>query len=452
MFAIIDVETTGGSQTFDRITEVAVLVHNGKRIIESFSTLINPQQEIDPFVMALTGISNEMVQDAPLFEEVYPVFEELTRDKIMVAHNVRFDYGMIRREYKRMDKRFQRKHLCTVKLARKIFPGMNSYSLGTLCKNLEIPIMNRHRAYGDAEATTALFEKLLFNDRKELIYSELENELNEQLLPPNLSKEAVDDLPEETGIYYFLNQHNKILYIGKSLNIRQRVISHLSSDLKKARYAELKNNIYSINYELAGNDLIAQLMESAEIKRYMPPFNRALRRKKYRYGIYVKEDQLGLKTFEIGPLRLEEKPLISCTTRRSAELTHERIEKKHQLKIFKQLMGLSYKNEERGMKVRQIYEARMNRAIEDEQYPHENFFLVGEGLRSSEKSIVCVEKREYKGFGYISNDIQTTQPEELKEFIQIAFDSPDIKRIIKRWIKKNKTTSIIPYQLKEVTP
>ncbi|NNC94323.1 MAG: GIY-YIG nuclease family protein [Chitinophagales bacterium] len=445
MFAIVDVETTGGSPSFDRITEVAVLVHNGKRIIESFSSLINPQQEIDPFVMALTGISNEMVEDAPLFEDVYPVFEELTRDKILVAHNVRFDYGMIRREYKRMDRRFQRKHLCTVKLARKIFPGLRSYSLGTLCKNLEIPIMNRHRAYGDAEATTVLFEKLLFNDRKELIYSELENELSEQLLPPNLSKHVIDDLPEDTGVYYFLNQQNKILYIGKSLNIRQRIISHFSNDLKKARYAELKKNIYSVNYELAGNDLIAQLIESAEIKKYMPPFNRALRRKKYRYGIYVKEDQLGLKKFEIGPMRLEEKPLILCTTKRSAELTHERLEKKHQLKIFKQLMSLSYKNEERSIKVRKIYEERMKRAIEDQEYPHENFFIVGEGLRSSERSIVCIEQSEYKGFGYIDNGIQTNRPDELKEFIQFGFDTPDVKRIIKRWIKKNRSTSIIKY-------
>lgn len=168
MYAIVDIETTGGGGAA-RITEIAVFRHDGARIVDFFHSLVNPQIYIPPFITRLTGIDNEMVRDAPTFGEVQDAVRSMTRDAWFVAHNAKFDYGFIKREFGALDEYFQRDLLCTVQLSRKIFPGLKSYSLGNLCESLEILIENRHRAHGDAEATVKLFEKLLLHDRQSLI-------------------------------------------------------------------------------------------------------------------------------------------------------------------------------------------------------------------------------------------------------------------------------------------
>lgn len=172
MYAIVDIETTGGGGT-SRITEIAVFRHDGNQIVDFFHSLINPEIYIPPFITRLTGIDNAMVKDAPTFCEVQDAVRAMTRDAWFVAHNAKFDYGFIKREFGALDEYFQRDLLCTVQLSRKIFPGLKSYSLGNLCESLEIMIENRHRAHGDAEATVRLFEKLLLNDRQNLIPMDL---------------------------------------------------------------------------------------------------------------------------------------------------------------------------------------------------------------------------------------------------------------------------------------
>ncbi|MEQ8811132.1 MAG: 3'-5' exonuclease, partial [Imperialibacter sp.] len=161
MYAIIDIETTGGNAQFSKITEIAIYVHDGSQVVDEFTTLVNPECNIPPFITKLTGITNEMVEDAPRFFEVAKKIVEITEGKIFVAHNVNFDYGFVRHEFKRLGYEFKRDTLCTVKLSRKILPGKSSYSLGNLCKSLGIEIENRHRAGGDAFATVKLIEILL---------------------------------------------------------------------------------------------------------------------------------------------------------------------------------------------------------------------------------------------------------------------------------------------------
>jgi DNA polymerase-3 subunit epsilon len=168
MYAIVDIETTGGGGAA-RITEIAVFRYDGARIVDVFHSLINPEIFIPPFITRLTGIDNAMVKDSPTFYDVQDHVRKLTKDAWFVAHNAKFDYGFIKREFGAMDEYFQRDLLCTVQLSRKIFPGLKSYSLGNLCQSLEIGIENRHRAHGDAEATVKLFEKLLTNDINKLI-------------------------------------------------------------------------------------------------------------------------------------------------------------------------------------------------------------------------------------------------------------------------------------------
>ncbi len=166
MYAIIDIETTGGSAKSSKITEIAVFVHNGQKITGSFTSLINPEQKIPWYITRLTGISNEMVANAPKFYEVAKKIVELTAGKIFVAHNVSFDYSFVKEEFKQLGYDFQRKTLCTVQMSRKLLPGHKSYSLGKLCGDLNIVLNGRHRAAGDARATVELFELLLAKNRQ----------------------------------------------------------------------------------------------------------------------------------------------------------------------------------------------------------------------------------------------------------------------------------------------
>lgn len=161
MFAIIDIETTGNSFKYGQITEIAIFQHNGIEITDSFSSLVKPEMDIPLFITRLTGISNEMVKNAPHFYEIARKIVEMTAGKIFVAHNVHFDYKFVKEEFKRLGYEFNRKTLCTVQLSRKLMPGYKSYSLGKICAEKGIEINGRHRAAGDALATTKLFELLL---------------------------------------------------------------------------------------------------------------------------------------------------------------------------------------------------------------------------------------------------------------------------------------------------
>lgn len=169
MYCIVDVETTGGVAGPSRLTEIAMIRHDGQQVIDSFHSLLNPGCPIPPFISRLTGISDEMVSDSPTFDQIAHTVLTLSQDAIFVAHNVSFDFGFLQKELKWAGHDFLRRTLCTVRLSRKIFPGLSSYSLGKLCKSLSIPVQNRHRAFGDASATTLLFELLLENDRHGLI-------------------------------------------------------------------------------------------------------------------------------------------------------------------------------------------------------------------------------------------------------------------------------------------
>ncbi|PIY32835.1 MAG: DNA polymerase III subunit epsilon, partial [Bacteroidetes bacterium CG_4_10_14_3_um_filter_42_6] len=225
-YAIVDIETTGLSPSIEKITEIAILIHDGTKVTETFSTLINPEIKIPYRITQMTGINNRMVEDAPKFYEVAKKIVEITEDRIIVGHNVRFDYSFIRNEYKSLGYEYQRQTLDTIKLCRKLIPGQPSYGLGNLCKSLRIDNHARHRAEGDAMATTRLFELLL----------SLENtpeKTNLTGMQSSLSKSLIENLPKEPGVYYFFNKDNELIYVGKSINIHDRILSHLNNNLNK---------------------------------------------------------------------------------------------------------------------------------------------------------------------------------------------------------------------------
>lgn len=435
LFAVVDIETTGGNMRTDRITEIAVVVHNGQRVIEEYSTLVNPLKPIQPFVSALTGISNEMVQDAPTFDEVVDKIEALTSDRIFVAHNAKFDYGFMKNEYQRTGRTFRRKLLCTVNTSKKVFPNRRSYGLGNICQDLDIEIHDRHRAHGDAAATAILLEKLLFNDKKKIIKEMLKGELATTHLPPSISKKQVDNLPDDTGVYYFLDDKGKIIYVGKSKNIRDRVISHFRNDSKTTMSLRMREKVYDIAFEVTGDELIALLKESDQIKRWMPEFNRMQRRVKHRFGVFLNTDQNGYHKLDIDLLHPDREDIHKFRSKRRAE----------------NFLGHLYDKNNCHPELKQsidakTYNKRIRSAISRFQYPAKNFLLIGHGKNLDERSAIQIEDGKYMGFGFFDPSITGSDVEAIKLCIDPYRDNQDVSRIILTYMRKyRKRVTIVKY-------
>ena len=270
MYAIIDIETTGGSATRSKITEIAIYLHDGEKVVDEYQTLINPCQNIPYSITQLTGISNEMVAEAPVFFDVAAKINEFTKDCVFVAHSVNFDYGFIRAEFDRIGISYRRKKLCTVRLSRKLLPGKFSYSLGKLCASENIALTDRHRAAGDAKATAILFGRLLRLDKDGIIEKSLNPLSLEALMPPNLQKSEFLALPNAQGIYYFLNQKKEIIYIGKAKDLKKRVHSHFSGNSNTKSKDYFVKNIYGIDFKLIPDNILVDLIEATEIKKHWP--------------------------------------------------------------------------------------------------------------------------------------------------------------------------------------
>lgn len=270
MFAVVDIETTGGSlKQGSRITEVAVVIHNGTTIEHRFSTLINPETDIPSFIIGLTGITNELVENAPCFKEIAGQLLQLLDGKIFVAHNASFDFSFIKAEFKRCGIDFNAEVLCTCSLSRKFFPGFGSYSLGNLTKNLGIVLEGHHRAMNDAIAASEILEKLV-SERG------LEHTLLHRSVPiknTEIPYELINKLPEVPGIYFFTDSNHEILYIGKAKNIKKRVTTHFRNNNSKSK--KIKALLQDICYMNTGCELLACLLEIQYIKEYQPFFNRA---------------------------------------------------------------------------------------------------------------------------------------------------------------------------------
>ncbi len=303
MYAIIDIETTGGSSRLEKITEIAVFLHDGEKITGEFVTLLDPERNIPYFITNLTGITNEMVENAPKFYEVARKLIELTEGRTFVAHNARFDYSFIREEFKSLGYNYKRKILDTVALSRKLFPGYRSYGLGNICRELGITINDRHRAAGDALATVKLFEMCLsreteiFGKSSSLIKNTKTAKLN-----PDLDPAVLDRIPEEPGVYYFYDNTGNLIYIGKSKNLLNRITTHLSNNTSN-RSMEMRDSIASIEWEVTGSELIALIVESFSIKQHKPVYNRAQRRTGFRWGIFHNYDKSGYLNFSFRQIR-----------------------------------------------------------------------------------------------------------------------------------------------------
>lgn len=456
MYAIIDIETTGGSAKNEKITEIAIFIHDGERITDEFVTLINPERNIPYFITSLTGITNEMVENAPRFYEVAKKIIELTEGKTFVAHNARFDYSFIRQEYKSLGFNFKRSILDTVALSRKLLPGHLSYSLGNICRDLNITINGRHRAGGDALATVRLLEILIsrdieMNDGRTVL---LRNTKTSKL-HPMLDTAKIDRIPDEPGVYYFYNEKGDLIYIGKSRNLQQRISTHLSNNTTN-RAMEMRDIIADIDWEITGSELIALLKESYEIKRNKPVYNRAQRRISFQWGIFTFMDQNGYINYRFGQINDDESPVAVFISREKAKAKLTAM-----VEIFSLCQKLSGLYETAGAcfhhqvglckgacigkESPEDYNKRASRAIEEFSFTRRNFFIIDKGRENEERCAVKIINGKFSGWGYFNINDMGFGLSALHDCIKPSVDNNDIRAILKQYLKSNRVEKIIDF-------
>jgi DNA polymerase-3 subunit epsilon len=456
MYAIVDIETTGGSARIEKITEIAIYLHDGNQITGEFVSLVNPERNIPYFITNLTGITNEMVEDAPRFYEIAKTVVELTEGRTFVAHNARFDYSFIREEFKSLGFNFKRNILDTVALSRKLIPGHKSYSLGNICKDLSISINGRHRAAGDALATVKLFELLMEKDR-DINCGKASLMKNTKLskLNPKLDISKIDRIPDVPGIYYFYNENDDLIYIGKSRNLQQRISTHLSNNSTN-RAMEMRDQIADIDWETTGSELIALLKESSEIKLNKPVFNRLQRRSGFQWGIFTFTDMNGYINHRYGQLNNDELPISVFTSKEKTKSKLNSLVETY--KLCQKLSGLYETNGACfhyqvgickgaciGKESAVEYNERVQKANEEFIFNRRNFFIIDKGRDNEERCAVKIVNGKYSGWGYFNiNDIGFGLS-AVHECINKSADNRDIQIILKQYLKNNRVEKIIDF-------
>lgn len=441
-YAIVDIETTGGNAGGSRITEIAIIIHDGEKIIDRYESLVNPEKEIPLQIFALTGINNEMVRDAPIFDDIATTVFELLNDRVFVAHNVNFDYSFVRHQLEEAGFRWTARKLCTVRAARKICPGIASYSLGNLCSSLKIPIENRHRAGGDADATVVLFSKLLEWDSDGIIAQMIKKTATDQRLPPNLPPEDFAQLPEKPGVYYFYNRERKVVYVGKAINLKKRVASHFSGHSITPQRQHFLRDIHGISFEVCATELMALLLECSEIKKLWPEHNKALKRFESKFGLFVYEARNGYNYLAVGKVGKFQNCIESFNQEYDGIILLQNLAEKFGIDH----RFCSYGSAQEGVFYQRSIAAELpdrehhNQQIEEalaflsEGRP--SYGIVDKGRSAEERSCIWVENGHFYGMGYIASDLGFEEPTQLREQVTRYKSNSYLVQLIDSYAKK----------------
>ncbi|MFT3796013.1 exonuclease domain-containing protein [Flavobacterium sp.] len=452
-YAIVDIETTGGNASGSRITEIAIIIHDGQKIIDRFETLVNPEKEIPVPIFALTGINNEMVRHAPIFDDIAEQVHGLLNERIFVAHNVNFDYSFVRHQLEQAGFKWTARKLCTVRAARKIKPGLASYSLGNLCRSLDIPLENRHRAGGDAEATAVLFSRLMEWDNDGILAQMLKKTAQDQRLPPNLPPQDFEQLPDKPGVYYFYNEARKVIYVGKAINLKKRVASHFSGHNVKPQRQHFLREIHGISFEVCATELMALLLECAEIKKLWPAYNTALKRFESKFGLYEYEARNGYRYLAIGKASKFQR----CIETFNAEYDGihllrnlaEQFEIDHRFCQYgraQQAEGLPRTSRDNLPDLEQ-HNLQVAHALDFLSKNRPSFAIIDKGRNDDERSCIWVENGHFYGMGYIASEVGLADISEIRDYVTAYRSNPYIMQLIQAFTQKYPRKVIYPQSL-----
>lgn len=396
MYAIIDIETTGGAFNKEGITEIAVYRFDGVEVTDQLISLINPERPIQPFVEKLTGIKQSMLKAAPKFYELAKRIIEITSGCVLVAHNANFDYRVLQLEFQRLGYDFRLPTLCTVELSKKLIPDAPSYSLGKLVRSLGIPIADRHRASGDALATVKLFTLLLAKDEeKTIVKSHIKNEISLGISPKWIS--ITEKLPYHVGVLYFYGQKQQLIYVTKASNIYKKALTILTG--KQKIYEKIQQEVYDISFETTGTDIIAKIKEDIELKKHKPKYNNTQNLySESKWAVYFNQND----ELKVGRISHCEKPIRTFKKQRLAQKYIE--EKKIQ---FTDLQN--HKKEELNNNFKEYIEA----SIPDINHK----IIVLKGRKVGEKAILMIKNHLVIGYGYADLNYQILQPKILQQLI-----------------------------------
>lgn len=450
MYAILDIEATGGKKGEEDIIEVAIYRYDGFKIIDQIISLVSPDREIDVYVQKLTQITPKMVKSAPKFHELAKRIIEITDGAILVGHNVDFDYRMLKQEFKKLGYTYYRETIDTVPLSEKYFPDAGSYSLGKLSKELGIPVSDRHRAAGDARATLELFKLLQAKDFLKDI-SKKENTA-EHILPPGKFSEHYKNLPNSIGLYYFFDENDNVIYISKSLNIAQSVRKLLTG--KTGLGNQIRMKFSHVKAEVTGNELISWIKENHEIKTLAPLLNSKRKKIHFPYSICL-EEKNGYKKLIIRRSQKRNTTLLRMSSLSFAQNFLSLITEEYELcpllneispcdeHCFSYEVGechgacIEKENQEE-------YNSRVDDFLEKINLDNKNFLITGNGRSLGENSFVWMKDGVCEGYGYYEFHHQIKNTKRIKERMVPVESDEDIDSIVKGFLFSEKYREIIP--------
>ncbi|MFX0556844.1 exonuclease domain-containing protein [Maribacter sp. CXY002] len=455
MYAILDIETTGGKYNEEGITEIAIHKFDGHKVVDTFISLVNPEKDIQPFVVNLTGINNKMLRTAPKFHEVAKRIVEITHDSVIVAHNAQFDYRILRTEFRRLGYNFERKTLCTVDLSKMLLPEAESYSLGKLVRSLGIPVSDRHRANGDALATVKLFKLLLAKDsEKKIVQDVIRKETHGELSEKQL--DIVRAMPNETGIFYMYNKEGDIIYLSKSTDIKKKINQLFTKSGSSSR--KLIKDTRKVTYEKTGSELVAHIKEYQELIKNKPKFNRVPRKKMFSHTLVKSKNQMGYDELIVVP--------FNSDNEKWGRFNGEFSAKNHLFKITKEFVlcdkingfseartncskyteghcnGACIQAEET-----ETYNSRVKEALSKYSLKNKDVLLIDKGRDIGENSVVLIRKGTLVGVGYYDLNHQINNIHILESLITPMNGTENANYIIESYLRKKRILKTIPLKI-----
>lgn len=428
MFAIVDIETTGSYAADNGITEIAIVLHNGKEIEGKFEMLINPKVNIPSFITTLTGIDNRMVANMPEFKEVAENIYNLLQNRIFIAHNVNFDYSFLKHQLQVCGFALKTKKLCTIRLSRKAFPELPRYGLENLCRSLNIVNKAPHRAYGDALATTEILDLIIQKTGFKLIEETLKKENREQTIPSNLNENLIKDLPYQPGVYYFHDEKGKIIYVGKAKNIKFRVVSHFTGNNTGKKRQELLKKIHSISYKICVSEFAAIILESIEIKKHWPIFNKSQKNTEKLFGIYLFEDVKGYLRLAIDKKSKTNEPIMCFSLYADAHRILNQW-----IISFELHPALCFVNSnKKDLPEVEVYNQKIKKLLEGIKKEKKSFVI-----KDDEDFVYLIEKGNFYGMDTVNKKVFKKNIDFLKSVIEPLPTNEFIKSAIQKYVELN---------------